>query len=272
MSFVNLYDSHTHSDNSPDGRESVTYMCERAVAMGLRGLAITDHCEADDYEGGRYHISIRQSYFECLKAKSVFRGSLIVSSGIELGQPLSRLEVSQMLLREYAFDFVLASMHNPSGGKDYYYLDYSQYDSSDIRRLLQRYFEDLLAIARWGEFDSLAHLTYPLRYICAAGHTVNLNEYSDLTDEILRTLAQNGKALEINTSGLRQGLGATLPPLPLIKRFFELGGIYVTIGSDGHRSDDVGSGIPEAMQLALQAGFTQFALYLARTPMLIDLI
>ncbi len=271
MSFINLYDSHTHSDNSPDGRQSVTYMCEHGVALGLRGIAITDHCEVDNYEGGRYHISIRQSNFECLKAKSVFRGSLIVSSGIELGQPLSNIAISEKLLCDYDFDFVLASVHNASNGADYYYIDYSEYSASDVRLLLQDYFEDVLAVARWNRFDSLAHLTYPLRYLHAKGISVELSEYADVIDEILKTLADNQKALEINTSGYRQGLGTPLPPFSCVKRFKELGGEYITIGSDGHRSSDVGMNIQDGMQLALEAGFEQFALYLSRTPMLIDL-
>ncbi len=271
MSFINLYDSHTHSDNSPDGRESVTYMCERGVATGLRGIAFTDHCEVDNYEGGRYHISIRQSNFECLKAKSVFRGSLIVSSGIELGQPLTNPNIADRLLSDYDFDFVLASVHNASSGADYYYIDYSEFGDADVRLLLQGYFEDVLAVARWNRFDSLAHLTYPLRYLHANGISVDLTEYSDIIDEILKTLAHNAKALEINTSGFRQGLGTTLPPQFCVKRFRELGGEYITIGSDGHRSDDVGMNIQDGMQLAVDAGFKQFALYLSRTPMLIDL-
>ncbi len=271
MNFANLYDSHTHSDNSPDARESITYMCERALATGLRGIAITDHCEVDNFEGGRYHISIRQSNFECLKAKSVFRGSLIVSAGIELGQPLANLEISQKLLSEYKFDFVLASMHNSRSGADYFYLDYSDLSEAEIDSMLQSYFEDVLAIARWNQFDSLAHLNYPIRYLTAGGIEVNLSRYSDIIDEILKTLAHNGKALEINTSGFRQGLGTTLPPLSIVKRFKELGGEYVTIGSDGHRSVDVGKNIQDGMQIAADAGFEQFALYLSRTPMLIDL-
>ncbi len=272
MSFVNLYDSHTHSDNSPDGRESVTYMCERAIENGLRGLAVTDHCEVDAFESGRFHISTRQSNFEALKAKTVFRGSLIVSAGIELGQPLSNLSISENLLSAYEFDFVLASMHNMTDGTDYYYVDYSEMSETDIDSLLRTYFKDVLDITRWNGFDCLAHLTYPIRYISgASGIPVNLAKYSDTIDEILSLLAQNGKALEINTSGYRQGLDAPLPPLDCVRRFRELGGEYVTIGSDGHRSEDVGKNIADGMKLAREAGFDQFAIYLSRTPMLIDI-
>ncbi|SDN70367.1 histidinol-phosphatase HisJ family protein [Acetanaerobacterium elongatum] len=272
MSYINLYDSHTHSDNSPDGRESVTYMCENAIAKGLRGISITDHCEMDNFEGGRYNISTKQSYFESLKAKSVFRGSLIVSSGVEIGQPLYNLKLTRQTLASFEYDFVLASMHNMIDGSDYFYVDYSDMGEEEIDCILKNYFKDLLDICNWNEFDCLAHLTYPLRYITGThGIPVELSRYNDIIDEILKTLARNGKALEINTSGFRQGLETALPPLKYIKRFKELGGEHVTIGSDGHRSEDVGKDIEKGMELAKEAGFEQFTIYLSRTPMLIDI-
>lgn len=272
MSYINLYDSHTHSDNSPDGRESVTFMCENAIATGLRGISITDHCEMDNFEGGRFNISVRQSYFECLKAKSVFRGSLIVSSGVEIGQPLYDLKTTRETLAAFDFDFVLASMHNMLDGTDYYYIDYSDMGEKEIDTILTAYFKNILAICNWNEFDSLAHLTYPIRYITGAhGIPVDLTRYNDMIDEILKTLAKNGKALEINTSGFRQGLNTAMPPLEYVRRFKELGGTYITIGSDGHRSEDVGKDIDRGMALAKEAGFDQFTIYLSRTPMLIDI-
>lgn len=40
-----LADYHTHSDCSPDGRETIARMAEAAVARGLDEICITDHVE-----------------------------------------------------------------------------------------------------------------------------------------------------------------------------------------------------------------------------------
>lgn len=269
MSFINLYDSHVHSDNSPDGRSSVTFLCENAVAKGLRGISITDHCEVDFIDEGRYKTTIKQSTFESLKAKAVFRGNLIVSTGIELGQPTSNIAEAEKMLKSHNFDFVLGSMHNAKDGIDYYCRDYKNIDAE---AMLRGYFNDVLEMCRWNGFDSLAHLTYPVRYIQGRdGIAVDLAKFNDITDEILLTLVKNEKALEINSSGYRQKLNGPMPPPDYVKRFKELGGKYVTIGSDAHNTEDLGADIGRAMLVAQKAGFMQFAIYIGRTPMLIDI-
>ena len=45
--YMNLFDSHVHSDNSHDGEHSITFLCENAEQKNLMGLCITDHYELD---------------------------------------------------------------------------------------------------------------------------------------------------------------------------------------------------------------------------------
>ena len=137
---------------------------------------------------------------------------------------------------------------------------------------MTRYFDELLRSAQWNGFDSLAHLTYPLRYIKKNGKiNVDLNDYSAQIDAILRTLIKNGKALEVNTSGLRQEIGQTLPGENVLRRFKELGGRYVTVGSDAHRCKDLAKGIKEGYALLKKCGFTHYTVYEKHTPVEIAL-
>ena len=71
MGFKNLVDFHLHTDNSDDGFDPVMLMCEHAVNVGLRAVAITDHCEINRYRADIYRFdkSIRQSFIEAKKAK-----------------------------------------------------------------------------------------------------------------------------------------------------------------------------------------------------------
>ena len=54
-------------------------------------------------------------------------------------------------------------------------------------------------------------------------------------DPILRYLIDNGKALEVNTAGLKKGLPWPNPHMEILKRYRALGGELITIGSDAHR-------------------------------------
>ena len=103
-----------------------------------------------------------------------------------------------------------------------------------------------------------------MRYLPREGY--RLSDYADKIDAVFRALIEKGKALEINTSGLRQNLGVTLPDLPLVRRYRELGGELITIGSDAHCASDVGAGIADGMALAEEAGFHHVTLFQSRIP------
>ena len=125
----------------------------------------------------------------------------------------------------------------------------------------------MLELAKWNKFDSLAHITYPLRYIQGFQKIpVDMKPYDELIREILKTVAQNGKAIEINTSTMRQGLGMTMPSLEYVKLFRELGGEHVTIGSDAHWAKDIGSHLEVGMDMLKEAGFDTFTVYRRREP------
>ena len=259
MKYRYLSDCHTHSDCSPDASDPTMMLCECACRLGLYALTITDHCECNVYREEEYDRSVRQSYFEARKASAVFHGRLHVRAGIELGQPMQNIEAAEDILDACDFDFTLASVHNVQGMPDFYELDYSQVD---LTKTLHQYFDEILETIEWGKFDSLAHLTYPWRYIVGEhGLAIDDVQLSGRIDEVLTALIKNGKALEVNTSGLRQKLGETMPNLQIVKRYYELGGKLVTLGSDAHRWPDVGAGMEEGMKLIRQAGFTHFALY-----------
>ena len=80
-------------------------------------------------------------------------------------------------------------------------------------------------------------------------------------------MASKGKAIELNTSGLRQVLGDTMPNFHLLKRFRELGGEYVTLGSDAHKAEELGEGIPRAMEMLEEAGFEYRTVYKEHQPL-----
>ena len=186
-----------------------------------------------------------------------------------LGQPMQNLAAAEEILDACDFDFVLASVHNVRGMPDFYELDYSQVD---ITKVLHLYFDEILETIEWGKFDSLAHLTYPWRYIVGEhGLAIDNAQFSGRIDEVLKALIKKGKALEVNTSGLRQKLGDTMPNLPIVERYHELGGKLITLGSDAHRWPDVCGGVEQGMELIKKAGFTHFSLYSHHEPKLLPI-
>ena len=114
----------------------------------------------------------------------------------------------------------------------------------------------------------LAHLTYPFRYFYSkSGISVNINDYKEQVDDILKTLVKSEKALEINSAGLRQPIKKLSPEFETVRRFKELGGEYITFGSDAHYADDLAKGVQEAYDAMRKAGFKMMTFYQQRTPL-----
>lgn len=271
MKYKFISDSHTHSENSFDGHDSVIMMCERAANLGLYSITVTDHCECNEFyenaEGIRYRSCIENSVKDTAKARALYNDRLRIYTGIELGQPVQDRKAAAEVLSLAEYDFVLGSLHNLRGEKDFYFLEYTP-ENTPV--LLERYFKELLELVEENNFDSLAHLTYPMRYIFANPEAAaSIGDFRTELDKVLLKLIENDKALEVNTSGLRQMIGRTLPDEDVIRRFRELGGKYVTIGSDAHRWGDVGAGIEEGMRLLAKCGFTHFTVFEKRRPKLL---
>jgi len=63
----------------------------------------------------------------------------------------------------------------------------------------------------------------------------------------------------------------TMPDLPILELYRELGGSIITVGSDAHTPDRVGYGFEQVRKKLLKAGFTQITVYEKRVPRQIDL-
>lgn len=268
MKYKNIADIHTHSIHSFDGIHTCGAMCESAIARGVKVYSITDHCDIDgkDMDVDALCSAQLADLDECIKK---YGDKIKILKGLEIGQGIYRKEQTEYLLAKYDYDFILGSLHNLENMEDFFFLDYKQFD---IDELLNKYFLGLLELCEWGAFDSLAHLTYPLRYIVAREKIyVDMAKYSEITDAIFEQLIKKDKALEINTSGLFMDLKDTLPNIGLVKRYRQLGGKYITLGSDSHYVERVAQGIEQGMDIALAAGFDSVTYYEKHEPKLLKI-
>lgn len=263
-------DCHNHSSCSPDGADMVLEMRRRAQELGLWAHTLTDHCECQSFFS-RYRSRVERAWEE-MALQIPQGGATRFYRGIELGQPNQDPAAAEEALAGRDYDFVIGSIHNIRGYEDFFFLDYSRVEPGYIDHLLATYWEEELEVIRWGRFDALGHLTYPLRYIQGDhGIPVDLSRHQEAIDSIFRALIGSGKALEVNTSGYRQKIGRPLPDLPLVRRYRELGGELVTLGSDAHSTADLGKGIEDGMDLLREAGFRYLAVYEGHRPILLPL-
>ena len=193
-----------------------------------------------------------------------YEGKLAIRTGIELGLMLREQTELERLEAELPVDFILGSCHFTDGYDIY---DRAYYAGKTEKEAYFRYLESTLERIRVFDcFDSLAHLDCILRYGPEKNRNFRPEDYMDIIDEILKVLIEKGKALECNTAGYKYGLGHPNPHEAILKRYHELGGELLTIGSDAHRPEEVGKEFARAAEILKDCGFRYYTVYRERKP------
>ena len=274
-------DCHTHTQFSVDSEADINACIEQASKLGLDAYAITDHCECDAWDGEDHYSEAERELMESLNyaedfeasvsavtaLKEKFAGKMNLICGTELGQILFDRDAAKIVNSDKRVDFIIGSVHRIRGEKDFYFIDYTKLTMDEIYDLLKRYFNEVYEVCQTGMFDVIGHVTYSLRYMKQRhGICPDISRFDDIIAESFRSLAHSGRGIEINTSGIRQGFGATFPDLKYVKMYRELGGEILTIGSDAHTPEDIGANVADGAEIAKAAGFRYLTYFKERKP------
>ena len=88
--------------------------------------------------------------------------------------------------------------------------------------------------------------------------------YADHIDPILHRLIDRGKCLELNTGGLKYGLGEPNPCREVLKRYHDLGGELITVGSDAHAPEHIAYDFATAETILKETGFRYYTVFRER--------
>lgn len=260
-------DYHTHTKCSFDSTAELSDMVLAAQAAGLRELCITDHCDLIDEHGQRvYDLNWVPGLdqFDRVKATLPDDG-FTLRLGLEFGMGHVDPPCSEAILAQPALDFVIGSVHNysPERGSGDFYLD-DMSTPQACNAILEDYFFSMGQLVRTPYFDILGHIIYPFRYM---GGNAHISDWMDQVDDLLKEVIRSGRGIEFNTNRGTQ----VREWIPILKRYKQLGGEILTVGSDAHEPRHVGLGIPEAYQLLKSLGFQAVCVYNKHKPHFIDI-
>ncbi len=266
----NLYDMHMHTHFSGDSDANSFHMAQKACELGLKGICFTDHLDIDYKETpGLFDLDITSYKQEIIKTKKEFADRLDIRWGIELGLQPYLAKENAKVIAENTFDFVIGSTHVVKQIDIYFPPYYEGRNEDDCYR---EYFEETLKNAQSNvNFDVYGHLDYVVRYGPNKNKYYSYEKFADIIDEILRTLISKGKGIELNTAGFKYGLGHAHPTMDTLKRYKELGGEIITIGSDGHAPEQLGWDFEKVPDILKEAGFKYFTIFKKRKPEFIKL-
>ncbi|MFQ9213454.1 histidinol-phosphatase HisJ family protein [Eubacterium ventriosum] len=243
-------DYHVHSIFSFDSEESPMAIVEKAIALGMKQICFTDHQDFNwPIEGESPYIDFSK-YFEVLNSlRNEYSSKINILKGVELGLTSDNFSLCHKLLYSYDFDFVIGSCHIVDR-MDPYYAEF--WEGKNDRDCFELYFKTLLDSLKYfigrntcttpRTVNTLGHLDYIVRYSPNKDNNYSVADYIDVIDEILKMIIENDIKLEINTSNFSKGFDFPNPHTDIIRRYKELGGLYVTVGSDAHKAQFIGSG------------------------------
>jgi len=236
-----LYDTHMHTRFSTDSTMSMEDAVRRAGELGL-GIIITEHMDLNYPEPQAFIFNVDE-YFD---AYQPCRNDNVLL-GIEIGMRGETEPDNRRIVEGHSFDYVIGSIHIVDGVDIYQESFYQGRTKQDV---YSRYFSAMLdCVTKYDWIDSLGHIDYIARYARFQDVDIYLDEFREPLEKILGLLASRNKAMEINTRRLgdKKALEALIP---IYRRFKELGGQFVTIGSDAHNPKDIGKNFEQAMSLA----------------------
>lgn len=260
-------DCHLHSSHSGDSRASMESMIEQGLALGLKQMCFTEHMDMDypvtDRDPEDKFILNTDSYlYDLIRCKERYADRIKLLFGIELGLQPHLSGNNARYVHSYDFDFVIGSSHVVNG-KDPYYPSY--YEGRTEADAYREYFTSIMDnLKKFTNFDVYGHLDYVVRYGPNKDENYAYADYRDVIDAILNMLIENEKGIELNTAGLRKGLHAPNPCADILRRYRELGGELITIGSDAHTPADIGSHFDEAADILSACGFRYYCVYQKR--------
>lgn len=264
-------DCHVHTQFSGDSSVDMESVVVKAMELGLTKICFTDHMDYDypiQYDLN-FTFSVEEYLKEIDKLSIKYQNRIEIYKGIELGLVPNLASKYRDLVRKYPFDFVIGSSHLVEN-LDPYYKEFWENKVEETGYL--SYFQTIIDnMKAFDDFDSYGHMDYIVRYGPNKNQYYTYERYADIIDEILRILIANGKALEINSAGYKYGLGHMHPQEDVLKRYKELGGELITIGSDAHKLEHLAYDFHKVREVLLTLGFEHYAVYEKRKPKLLKL-
>ena len=261
-----LTDYHVHTKYSDDSEYPMEEVVRDAIALGLSEICFTDHVDYgikrdwDDPRGVEYrrggpgepermpvvNVNYPEYAAEFGRLKEKYKDQITLKMGMEFGMQTHTIPQYEKLFSSYPFDFIILSVHQVEDKRGRTQEEYNL-----------RYYEEILELVRrYHNYSVLGHLDLISRYD-KAGY-FPFEKIRPIVAEILRTVIDDGKGIEINTSSRRYGLSDLTPSRDILRLYRDLGGEVITIGSDSHKKAHLGAFVCETMDEMKALGFKAF--------------
>ncbi|WP_339323780.1 histidinol-phosphatase [Paenibacillus sp. FSL W8-0194] len=257
------FDLHTHHFRCGHADGTIRDYVEAAISAGLQAIGISDHTPyfGEKAEQAFPAIAMGKSEIanyveEVLELKKEYEGKIDVLLGIESDYFPEHFETYRKVLSNYPFDYIIGSVHNVGGISIFNKNRWKKLSDQQQIEVKEDYYRLIQDSARSGLFQFLGHID---------AMKGNYPAFSDIPaermlDETLQVIAENGVAIEINTSGKTKLSGGWYPSDAILARALHFG-VDVTFGSDAHKPSRVGDELNQVAARLKEIGFKEWVYF-----------
>ncbi len=261
-----LADYHVHTGYSDDSAYPLRQAALDALRLNLDEVCFTEHVdygvkpEWNEPSRARFedgHPVTNCPYEPYLGELDIVRAEMgeriRLRAGLELGVQRHTIERNRELVArlERRLDFVICSVHQV-GDREFWNGDFQEGRTQE--EINSAYWDEMLAVVEgFHGYSVLGHLDLIRRYDPFGDYP--FERVRDRVAEVLRRVVADGKGIEVNTSGIRYGLGDFQPSREILGLYRDLGGTVVTVGSDSHKPAHLGSYLRLAYRELADLGF-----------------
>lgn len=257
------FDLHTHHFRCGHADGTIRDYIEAGISAGLKVIGISDHTPyfADPKEHPFPNITMAKkelaSYVEeVLALKEEYQGKIDVLLGIESDFFPQHAEIYRSALAAYPFDYIIGSVHSVDEISIFNKNRWKGKSTDNHIAQKEQYYNLIRQSARSGMFQIMGHIdamkgNYPAFSDIPAAEAI---------DQTLKTIAECGVAIEINTSGKTKLSGGWYPSDEILERALFYG-VETTFGSDAHVPSRVADEWEEVAARLREIGFTYWVYY-----------
>ncbi|PKK90191.1 MAG: hypothetical protein CVV64_10710 [Candidatus Wallbacteria bacterium HGW-Wallbacteria-1] len=266
-------DYHMHTLMSGDNNADPIACCEKALSLGMEEICITDHLELQECSFLKGKMNLRAYHEMIMDLREQFRGRLRILFGLEFGfYPGCRSEL-EIILRDFPMDFMIGSVHYVNDvGVAYAPELYPFFETLDSpEQILTPYFDALEEAAKCDLFSVIGHADLIFTHAMVHFRDLGWGGWAHRVSDVVRALISAETGLEINTGGLARGFPDTTPEAFFLRAYRESGGRILTLGSDSHSPEEIGSMFSSAIEKAVSLGFEKLAIFRRMEPRFIPM-
>ena len=254
-------DGHNHTKHfSVDAGQSIDELIDQAKKAGFKRIGITEHYEIDFPDDGLNWMFDLNDYTEVFNEwKKKAEPDIELLKGIEFGYQTHVAEEIDKTAASTPLDVVLLSVHLFNGEDFYVHRDCYKLPKKELHTQYMAKMAEMCE--KCSNFDVAAHYDYINRYTDNLNNFVLYEDCPKEFDRFFEALITKEKALEINTKSIQKhrerGFTRDLPDPAVLNRYKEMGGKFITLGSDSHFPGSFAVCFNDAIEYLKSLGFKE---------------